>query len=288
MRPAWCWPCWLSTGCYRPWRAHCCCRCISAPIPFPVSAVVSGLVNAALVWAAGYWTDSKRLAALPLWTWLGTVAAFTLGGPGGDIVFGGSGVMAYSVLILLLLGALPATLVLRRMALNRPLSRPYRIVRPGPLSRAALPGAFTGSRRDRPSRRRSSAVSTMVALAAVTDHCGRGDSDCRVRELGCEPRRRWRADQGPRRDGSASAAVVPGFGGGGPRRPVSARHRVVRLDPASAVSVSTSVAVSVFGCRRLTSPWPPAATEAAAGGHRGRGGTAGTAAVAAADSEVNQ
>jgi hypothetical protein len=85
------------------------------PIPLPISAALSGLINAALVWAASYWTDSIRLAALPLWTWLGTVAAFTLGGPGGDIVFGGSGVMAYSVLILLILGALPPTLVLRRM-----------------------------------------------------------------------------------------------------------------------------------------------------------------------------
>ena len=84
-------------------------------IPFPVSAVLSGLVNAALVWAAGHWTDSKRLAALPLWTWLLTVAVLTVGGPGGDIVFGGRGILAYSVLILLLLGAMQAALVLRRM-----------------------------------------------------------------------------------------------------------------------------------------------------------------------------
>lgn len=84
-------------------------------VPFPVSAVVSGLVNAALVWAAGYWTESRRLAALPLWAWLATVAAFTLGGPGGDIVFGGPGIMGFSVLIFLLLGAVPAAMVLRRM-----------------------------------------------------------------------------------------------------------------------------------------------------------------------------
>ncbi|MEX0579834.1 MAG: hypothetical protein WD228_01850 [Mycobacterium sp.] len=84
-------------------------------IPVPVSALLSGLVNAALVWAAGYWTGSKRLAALPLWSWLLTVAVLTVGGPGGDIVFGGRGILAYSVLILLLLGALPAALVLRRM-----------------------------------------------------------------------------------------------------------------------------------------------------------------------------
>lgn len=85
------------------------------PVPFPVSALASGVVNAALVWAAGQWTDSRRRAALPLWTWLATVAGFTLGGPGGDIVFGGRGVMGFAVLVFLLLGALPAALVLRRM-----------------------------------------------------------------------------------------------------------------------------------------------------------------------------
>ncbi|EHB49955.1 hypothetical protein MycrhDRAFT_5342 [Mycolicibacterium rhodesiae JS60] len=76
-------------------------------VPFPISALVSGLVNLALVWAAAYWTVSARLAALPLLTWLITVAALTLGGPGGDIVFGGPGVMAYSVLVFLALGAGP-------------------------------------------------------------------------------------------------------------------------------------------------------------------------------------
>jgi len=85
------------------------------PVPFPVSALVCGLVNAGLVWAAGHCTESTRLAAVPLWAWLATVAMLTMGGPGGDIVFGGPGILAYSVLIFLVLGALPAVLVLRRM-----------------------------------------------------------------------------------------------------------------------------------------------------------------------------
>ena len=83
-------------------------------VPFPVSALITGLVNAALVWATGYWTESKRLAALPLWAWLVTVAAMTLGGPGGDIVFGGPGVMAYSALLFLVVGAGPAVWLLWR------------------------------------------------------------------------------------------------------------------------------------------------------------------------------
>ncbi len=85
------------------------------PVPFPISALLSGTINAALVWAAGHWTDDHRLAGLPLWTWLATVVALTLGGPGGDIVFGGRGIMAYGLLLLLIFGALPAVLLLRRM-----------------------------------------------------------------------------------------------------------------------------------------------------------------------------
>jgi hypothetical protein len=42
-----------------------------------------------------------------LWTWLGTVAAMTLGGPGGDVVFGGNGVLAYSAILMIVFGAGP-------------------------------------------------------------------------------------------------------------------------------------------------------------------------------------
>jgi hypothetical protein len=71
-------------------------------------------VNAALVWAAMHWTESTRLAALPLWTWLGTVAALTFGGPGDDVVFGGRGFMVFGALLLIVLGALPPAWVLYR------------------------------------------------------------------------------------------------------------------------------------------------------------------------------
>jgi chromate transport protein ChrA len=33
------------------------------PVPFPISAVLSGLVNAALVWAAGHWTGALATAS---------------------------------------------------------------------------------------------------------------------------------------------------------------------------------------------------------------------------------
>lgn len=86
-----------------------------ATVPVPLSALLSGLLNAALVWAASHYTTSARLAALPLWTWLATIAVLTLGGPGGDVVFGGSGILGYAVLVLLVLGALPPVWVLRRL-----------------------------------------------------------------------------------------------------------------------------------------------------------------------------
>ncbi|OBJ85936.1 hypothetical protein [Mycobacterium asiaticum] len=84
-------------------------------VPFPVSALLSGLLNAALVWAASRWTTSTRLAALPLWTWLLTVAVLSLGGPGGDVVLGGQGVMAYAALLLIVLGVAPPVWVLFRL-----------------------------------------------------------------------------------------------------------------------------------------------------------------------------
>lgn len=84
-------------------------------VPFPISAVVSGLVNAALVWAAGQWVQGFRLVGLPLWAWLLTVAVLTFGGPGGDVIFGGPGLLGYSALLLMVAGGLPAALVLNRM-----------------------------------------------------------------------------------------------------------------------------------------------------------------------------
>lgn len=83
-------------------------------VPFPVSALISGLVNAALVWTALQWTSAPRMAALPLWCWLLTIAVLTFGGPGDDIVFGGVGITEYAPLLLIVLGALPPALVLWR------------------------------------------------------------------------------------------------------------------------------------------------------------------------------
>lgn len=86
--------------------------CYIGSVPIPISGLLSGLLNAALVWAAGKWTRSPRVAALPLWTWLLTVGAMALGGPGDDIILGGNGLMAYAAPLLILLGVAPPLWVL--------------------------------------------------------------------------------------------------------------------------------------------------------------------------------
>ncbi|TLH69272.1 hypothetical protein C1S82_24860 [Mycolicibacterium cosmeticum] len=94
-----------------PWRV--------SGAPFPVSVLISGLVNAALVWAALQWTLSPRVGALPLWCWLATIGALTLGGPGSDIVFGLTASGALLLLLLVVVGVLPPLMVLRRYARGR-------------------------------------------------------------------------------------------------------------------------------------------------------------------------
>lgn len=84
------------------------------PHPFPISALIAGLVNGALVWVGLHWTESLRVAALPMWAWLLTVAAMALGGPGDDLIFAGHGVMAYGMPVLIVLGSAPPGLLLWR------------------------------------------------------------------------------------------------------------------------------------------------------------------------------
>jgi hypothetical protein len=88
-------------------------------IPFPISGLISGLVNAALVWAAGRWTNSSRVAALPLWTWLITVGVLSTGGPADAVMLGGRWPVEYTALWLFLSGFVPPAWVLLRRTLYR-------------------------------------------------------------------------------------------------------------------------------------------------------------------------
>lgn len=84
-------------------------------IPLPISGLISGLVNVALVWAALQWVTSPRIAALPLWAWLLTTLGLTLGGPGGDIVLSGAGIMGLAPVIFVVLGGGPPAYLLWRL-----------------------------------------------------------------------------------------------------------------------------------------------------------------------------
>jgi hypothetical protein len=83
-------------------------------VPFPISSLVSGVLNGALVWLAGRWTTSVRVAVLPLWTWLLAVLFMGQTGPGGDVIFAGRGIMAYGLFLLLAAGLAPSVWVLWR------------------------------------------------------------------------------------------------------------------------------------------------------------------------------
>jgi hypothetical protein len=85
------------------------------PVPFPISALISGALNAALVWVALQWTPSTRVAALPLWTWLGTIVVFTFPGPGDDAIFSAE----WALLLLIVVGGLPPALLLYRRNQSR-------------------------------------------------------------------------------------------------------------------------------------------------------------------------
>ena len=83
-------------------------------VPFPISALICGLVNAVLVWAALQWTSSTRVAAAPLWAFLATVVVLTFGGPGGDAVFRGPGILDFRPLLFIIVGVAPPAVVLWR------------------------------------------------------------------------------------------------------------------------------------------------------------------------------
>ena len=92
-------------------------------VPLPISSLLSGLFNAALVWAALQWTSVTRLAGAPLWTFVATVVVMTFGGPGDDVVFDGNSPLRF-ILFVVLGAAPPAFLLWRNQARTISSSRP--------------------------------------------------------------------------------------------------------------------------------------------------------------------
>jgi hypothetical protein len=73
-------------------------------IAFPISAVVSGLVNVALVFGARTITGPNRRAGWPLVGWGVGFLLCAMGGPGGDVLL----IESWPTLLLLALGLGPA------------------------------------------------------------------------------------------------------------------------------------------------------------------------------------
>jgi hypothetical protein len=92
-------------------------------VPLPVSSLLSGLLNAALVWATLQWTSVTRLAGAPLWAFLATVVVMTFGGPGDDVVFDANSPVRF-ILFVVLGAAPPAFLLWRNQARTISPSRP--------------------------------------------------------------------------------------------------------------------------------------------------------------------
>lgn len=81
-------------------------------VPFPISSLLSGLVNAALVWAALQWSSTTAVAGAPLWAFLVTLAGLTFGGPGDDVVFDADSPLRF--VLFLVVGAGPGAVLLWR------------------------------------------------------------------------------------------------------------------------------------------------------------------------------
>ena len=84
-------------------------------VAFPISALVCGVVNVALVVAAALVTDRNTMTCLPLVGWGFGFFVCLFGGPGGDVILGQS----WQTVLLLFLGVVPAGYALYRIELNR-------------------------------------------------------------------------------------------------------------------------------------------------------------------------
>lgn len=88
-------------------------------VAVPVGALAALVTNPVLVAAAGERTTRTSVAAAPLGAWVLTVLATATSGPGGDVLLLGD----WRALLLLVLGVVPAALVLGRHAGRAALQR---------------------------------------------------------------------------------------------------------------------------------------------------------------------
>lgn len=88
-------------------------------VPMPVSALVAGVLNVLMTVEACRVSDRTWVRALPLIAWTATFAVCTFGGPGGDVLLPS----AWTTPLLLVLGVVPALVVLVRRSVNLAVAR---------------------------------------------------------------------------------------------------------------------------------------------------------------------
>lgn len=89
------------------------------PVPFPVSALIAGVVNVVLVRVAARHTDRSALVAAPLIAWGVVYLVFALGRIGGSGVVPGD----WRGVLLVFVGALPAVMWLGSSSITRAAAR---------------------------------------------------------------------------------------------------------------------------------------------------------------------
>lgn len=78
------------------------------PVQFPISALLGGIANVALVLAARKVAERPIWVASPLIGWFGAVALCMFGGPGGDVLL----LADWRTMLLIIAGAGPAGVLL--------------------------------------------------------------------------------------------------------------------------------------------------------------------------------
>ena len=106
------------------------------PVPFPVSALLAGIANVMLLFAARKVADTSLAIASPLIGWGAAVLLCMFGGPGGDVLL----LADWRTGFLLLGGLLPPGLLLFSWRLKSLTEAPHANPRP-----AARPRPSTGS-----------------------------------------------------------------------------------------------------------------------------------------------
>lgn len=102
------------------------------PVPFPVSAILAGIANVTLLFAARKVAEQPMAIASPLIAWFVAILVCMFGGPGGDVLL----LADWRTAVLLLGGLVPPGILLFSWRLKK-LTAPHANPQPGAHSRSS-------------------------------------------------------------------------------------------------------------------------------------------------------